>query len=379
MKVLRKLQLWGDSYGNRVDRMTGCVAYLDGVNPSAVFGRGYYTRLAVTAWDVKNKKLVQKWAFDTGFNSSAAGYGDGNHHELAADVDGDGKQEVVCGSAVIDDNGKLLYTTGNAHGDALHIGDFVPSNPGLEIYQCLEDRTHAVSYTGSNDDLHQSKKGSVKLAELVSALLFAPAQEAGTLLEGAPDYFLLRNGSSGQYLTLTDAPADGVNVVQTDAPSINERYSLWKGVSDGNGYFNLISMADETKRLDVADGAKSNGTNIGIWSDTGSDAQCFKFMKQENGSYILATKASSGNSAVEVKNASDISGENVQEWERNGHACQTWFLDAVHTADMEVLQYDLNDDGVIDVFDLALMKREALQEEAPKAITIRDGFKVYWM
>ena len=133
---------WGDSYGNRVDRMTGCVAYLDGVNPSAVFGRGYYTRLAVTAWDVKNKKLVQKWAFDTGFNSSAAGYGDGNHHELAADVDGDGKQEVVCGSAVIDDNGKLLYTTGNAHGDALHIGDFVPSNPGLEIYQCLEDKTH---------------------------------------------------------------------------------------------------------------------------------------------------------------------------------------------------------------------------------------------
>lgn len=57
-------------------------------------------------------------------------------------MDGDGKQEVVCGSAVIDDNGKLLYTTGNAHGDALHIGDFVPSNPGLEIYQCLEDKTH---------------------------------------------------------------------------------------------------------------------------------------------------------------------------------------------------------------------------------------------
>ncbi len=135
-------ETWGDTYGNRSERYTACVAYLDGKNASACFGRGYYTRLAVAAWDVKGGKLSKRWVFDTGFNVNAAGYGDGNHHELAADVDGDGKQEVVCGSAVIDDNGKLLYTTGNAHGDAIHIGDFDPQNPGLEIFQCLEDEYH---------------------------------------------------------------------------------------------------------------------------------------------------------------------------------------------------------------------------------------------
>jgi len=141
---------WGDNYGNRVDRFVACVAYLDGKNASAVFGRGYYTRVAHTAYNVVNKKLVEVWAFDTGNNSSVAGYGDGNHHSLGADVDGDGKDEVVYGSGVIDDNGKLLYTTGLAHGDAIHIGDFVPSNPGLEIFQCLEDESHpngtAVNY-----------------------------------------------------------------------------------------------------------------------------------------------------------------------------------------------------------------------------------------
>lgn len=143
---------WGDSYGNRVDRFTGCVAYLGGTgqNASAVFGRGYYTRLTVTAWDVQNKKLVQRWAFDTGNDKNTAGYGDGNHHCLAADVDGDGKQEIVCGSAIVDDNGKLYSTTGLAHGDAIHIGDFDPTNPGLEIFQCLEDLNHpngtAVNY-----------------------------------------------------------------------------------------------------------------------------------------------------------------------------------------------------------------------------------------
>lgn len=133
---------WGDTYGNRVDRFTACVAYLDGEHASACFGRGYYTRMAVAAWDVKNGKLSKRWTWDTGHNVSAVGYGDGNHHCLGADVDGDGKQEVVCGSVIVDDNGKVLNTTSLAHGDAIHIGDFVPSNPGLEIFQCLEDETH---------------------------------------------------------------------------------------------------------------------------------------------------------------------------------------------------------------------------------------------
>ena len=141
---------WGDTYGNRVDRFTACVAYLDGVNPYACFGRGYYTRSAITAYGVSGGKLVEKWAYDTGNNKSTAGYGDGNHHILGADVDQDGKDEVVVGSAVVDDNGQLLYTTSLAHGDAIHIGDFDPANAGLEIFQCLEDEVHpngtAVNY-----------------------------------------------------------------------------------------------------------------------------------------------------------------------------------------------------------------------------------------
>lgn len=157
---------WGDAYGNRSERYTACVAYLDGSTPSAIFGRGYYTRLAVAAWDVKDKKLSQRWLFDTGFNKAAAGYGDGNHQEMAADVDGDGRQEVVCGSAVIDDNGKLLYTTKMAHGDAMHIGDFDPSNPGLEIFQCLEDDNHPDGTAiGFGVVLRDAKTGKVLFRE----------------------------------------------------------------------------------------------------------------------------------------------------------------------------------------------------------------------
>ena len=161
-------ETWGDAYGNRVDRFTACVAYLDGSagNASACFGRGYYTRLTMAAWDVKNGKLSKRWLFDTGYDKSTPGYGDGNHHCLAADVDGDGKQEVVCGSAVIDDNGKLLYTTGNAHGDAMHIGDFDLSNPGLEIYMCLEDEVHPNGKTiNFGCELRDAKTGKALLRE----------------------------------------------------------------------------------------------------------------------------------------------------------------------------------------------------------------------
>lgn len=154
---------WGDKYGNRVDRFNACVAYLDGTTPYACFGRGYYTRTTMTAYSVENGKLKEYWAFDTGHSSSVPGYGDGNHQLMGADVDGDGRQEVVLGSAVIDDNGKLLYTSGLGHGDAMHIGDFDPINPGVEIFMCHEDGVKGQS--GFGISLRDGKTGKMLFRE----------------------------------------------------------------------------------------------------------------------------------------------------------------------------------------------------------------------
>lgn len=154
---------WGDNYGNRVDRFTAATAYLDGKKPSVIMCRGYYTRMAATAYDVVDKKLVERWAFDTGHNESVAGYGDGNHNCMPADVDGDGKQELVMGSAVIDDNGKLLYTSGLGHGDAMHVGDLDPNNPGLEIFMCHEEKK-----SGYGISLRDGKTGNTLFKETAS-------------------------------------------------------------------------------------------------------------------------------------------------------------------------------------------------------------------
>ena len=126
-----------DNYGNRVDRFLACVAYLDGVHPSLVMCRGYYGRSVLAAWDWKDKKLIQRWVFDTekGYPSFA---GQGNHNLTAADVDGDGKDEIVYGQMTVDDDGKGMYTTGIGHADALHVSDLDPDRPGLEVFSTQE-------------------------------------------------------------------------------------------------------------------------------------------------------------------------------------------------------------------------------------------------
>ncbi|WP_374197514.1 rhamnogalacturonan lyase [Micromonospora sp. RL09-050-HVF-A] len=137
---------WGDSYGNRVDRFLAGTAYLDGQRPSLIMARGYYTRAVIAAWDFRNGTLTKRWTFDSNASGNSAAAGQGNHQLSVADVDADGRQEIVYGAATIDDNGRLLYSTGNGHGDALHVGDLDPGRAGLEIFKVDEDASKPSSW-----------------------------------------------------------------------------------------------------------------------------------------------------------------------------------------------------------------------------------------
>ncbi|MGW7541467.1 rhamnogalacturonan lyase [Streptomyces sp. NPDC054770] len=139
---------WGDSYGNRVDRFLAGTAYLDGSRPSLIEARGYYTRTVISAWDWRNGAFTRRWTFDTNSSTNTGkGYdGQGNHQLSIADVDGDGKDEIVYGSMAVDDNGSGLWTTKNGHGDAMHVGDLDPSRPGLEEFKVDEDSSKPSSW-----------------------------------------------------------------------------------------------------------------------------------------------------------------------------------------------------------------------------------------
>lgn len=131
--------LWGDGYGNRSERYLAGAAYLDGHRPSLVFGRGYYARSTLAAWDWRDGKLTQRWLFDSATPGNEKYGGMGNHQLSVADVDGDGRDEVIYGSMAVDDDGKGLWSSGLGHGDTLHVGDLDPTRPGLEKFGVHEE------------------------------------------------------------------------------------------------------------------------------------------------------------------------------------------------------------------------------------------------
>lgn len=141
-------EYWGDDYGNRMDRFFIGVAYLDGIpdeatgvrtsNPSLIISRGIYHNWQVWALDLKGNKLETRWKFDTAEHSSKW-LSMGSHSFRVADLDDDGKDEILYGSAAIDDDGSELWCTGNGHGDCLCVGKFIKDRSGLQIVASFEE------------------------------------------------------------------------------------------------------------------------------------------------------------------------------------------------------------------------------------------------
>ena len=160
--------VWGDkdNYGNRGERYLAGVAYLDGTahRPSAVMCRGYYTRSYLWAVDFDGKQLTTKWlhasltphdwvvmdgegkVIKEAHGLSATAFAQGAHSLAVGDVDGDGCDEITYGSAAINHDGNLLYSTGLGHGDALHLSDLDPDRPGVEVFMVHEERPYGSDY-----------------------------------------------------------------------------------------------------------------------------------------------------------------------------------------------------------------------------------------
>ncbi|WP_165953984.1 RICIN domain-containing protein, partial [Streptomyces sp. 8K308] len=243
---------WGDNYGNRADRFLAGTAYLDGQRPSLIMARGYYTRAVIAAWDFRNGQLTRRWTFDSNTSGNGAAYGQGNHQLSIADVDADGRQEIVYGAATIDDNGRLLYSTGFGHGDALHVGDFVPSRTGLEVFTIHE----AGNQPGS--DLHDARTGQVIHRTPTSGSEGPGRGVAGDIHAGnpgaefwgsGPNMTQLRNSSGGN---VGRNPSSANFLAWWDADPVRE-------LLDGTR-IDKYGTGGDTRLLTASGVASSNGT-----------------------------------------------------------------------------------------------------------------------
>ena len=132
--------VWGkNDTGHRATKHYFGAPYLDGLHPSIFLGRGCYTRHKMCALDVnpETHELTQRWRWNE-YSGSSPWFGNGYHNFGIADVDWDGRDEIVFGSMIIDDNGKGLCTTGLGHGDAQHCADLDPYRHGNEQFTCNE-------------------------------------------------------------------------------------------------------------------------------------------------------------------------------------------------------------------------------------------------
>ena len=130
--------VWGD-LGHRMQKHYFGAPYLDGRHASIFLGRGCYTRHKFCALDVNpaTHELTQRWRWNC-YDGSSPWFGNGFHNFAIADVDMDGRDEIMFGSMCIDDTGFGLATTGLGHGDAQHCGDLDPYRWGLEQFTCQE-------------------------------------------------------------------------------------------------------------------------------------------------------------------------------------------------------------------------------------------------
>ncbi len=173
--------------------------------------------------------------------------------------------------------------------------------------------------------------------------------------------YRIRNLNSGLYMTVANAEeAAGANVVQYEADGADAA-NTWHIRNLNDGWCEIYSaLGDgETYLLDLDYGKADNRTNIGIYTNTDADAQKFRLIANDDGSYYIVTKTTGGRSAIEMEDAKSENAGNVQQFEINGHSCQKWLLEPVE-------EYyrtgDLNADGSVDAFDLCILKRRMLQK-----------------
>lgn len=120
-------------------RIHMAIAYLDGKTPAIVTQTGLYENEIIDAYDAKLTKLWE-------YKSIAETSGSGSHHLDIADLDGDGRDEVVVGTMALNANGTLRWALYRQHPDIVAIKHLIPGRAGRQIYFAVESSTHAGGY-----------------------------------------------------------------------------------------------------------------------------------------------------------------------------------------------------------------------------------------
>jgi rhamnogalacturonan endolyase len=140
-RVLRKTpwtKMLTDEAGSST-RVHMSIGYLDGKTPSIVTQTGLYEN---EIFDAYSAGLEHRWQY----RSTGATNGSGSHHIDIADVDGDGRDEVLDGTTVLNPDGTLRWSIYREHPDIVAVKHILPGSKGRQIYYAVESNVHAGAY-----------------------------------------------------------------------------------------------------------------------------------------------------------------------------------------------------------------------------------------
>ena len=143
--------------------------------------------------------------------------------------------------------------------------------------------------------------------------------------------FKIKNVNSKLYMQVIDAKAENGTKIQQWGTIDGTVHDIWKIKDAGNGYYYLISgVGDgETYALTVSGKSTENGASLEINEFNKDISQQFYIFDNNDGSYIIKTKITENNSAVEIKDGGTKSVNLVQQWSLNGEKWQNWIFEPV--------------------------------------------------
>ena len=178
----------------------------------------------------------------------------------------------------------------------------------------------------------------LSFALLISSSIITGTAASSSIVNNGIYY--IKNQRTGKYLTAVSATS-GANIYQANyTGSTLQRFKLVQAEnSTGGKYYNIISAANTSLRLDVANASNSDGANIGLFVENSaySQAQRFKLTMTNSStvkSYRIMPKLSSTR-VLSVTSGSLLSGANVQlATSSSSYAYQDWIFERV--ADLEI-------------------------------------------
>lgn len=168
--------------------------------------------------------------------------------------------------------------------------------------------------------------------------------------------YALKNVNSGLYIANSNN-----NIIQSSKES-------WNIVSAGSGEYYITNNSG--KYITVENNSSEDGANIHLSDRKGDNSQKFRLKDNHDGSYSFMTNSSKGLRCLDVYNISLDDGANICQWEYWNGVGQKFILEPITT-----VKGDVNSDGNLTVADVVMIQKYILRKDTLKDWKAADVYE----